>query len=148
MANTLTVKTGYTEGVTTRSDGFTPVVCKRFDAASLGIAANAQVVALKVPEGCILRYVIIDVKTVGTGTLAVGSHVGGLADTGITTATTTYSSSSPADLTALGKTLYTPSAAIVAASHYIVITPSAAQAAAVFEVTAIVDVFDVEAYAG
>lgn len=144
MANTLTVKTGFTSGVTSRSSGFAPCIAKTFDMVKLPMAANAQVVAFKVPKGSILKRIIVDVKKVGSaGTLAVGTHVGGLSDSGITTAPTTYTDAAPVDMEVLGKTLFSPTAAIVAADHFVVVKPSAAQAAAVIEITAIVDVFDV-----
>jgi hypothetical protein len=146
MANTLTKIDTYTAGITVRSGGFTPVVVNRFDASKVPIAANAEVVALKVPEGSILRHIIVDVKVVAAaGTLGIGRHVGGLSDAGVTTTPTTYSDQTPFDLTVLGKTLYSPTAAIVAANHFLVFKSSAAQAACVFEITAVVDVFDLDA---
>ena len=147
MANTLTVKTGYSKGVTLRSGGFTPVVTRYFKTTLDGIAANAQIAALALPTGSILRHLIVDVKKPGAGTLAVGKHTGGLNDPAANTVTNTYSASTPIDLTAVGKTLYSPAAALTAADTYVVVTPNAAQAVAEFEVTAIVDVFDVSAYA-
>jgi hypothetical protein len=146
MSNTLTKKDTYTAGITVRSGGFTPVVTNRFEAGKDPIAANAEVVALKVPEGSILRHIIVDVKVpAAAGTLGIGRHVGGLNDTGVTTAPTAYSDQTPLDLTVAGKTLYSPTEAIVAANHFLVFKSSAAQAACVFEVTAVVDVFDLVA---
>lgn len=147
MANTLTVTTDYTAGVPGRCDGFTPVIDKHFDASKVGIAAAAQIVAFKVPEGSIVRHVIVNVKTAGVGTLHVGKHVGGLSDSAITTDPDFYTASTPVDLTAVGKTMCAaPTAALVLADHYVVVLPSAANTSAVFDVIAVVDVFDVDAY--
>lgn len=147
MANTLTVKTNYAAGVTAFSEGFTPIVKKRLDASELGIDANAVVVALKVPEGSVLRSVVIDVKTAGAAqsTVKVGTHIGAL------TAGTTDSDAFSGDgtnlaLDALGKTVYTvaiASRAVAAADTYIVLEFDAAQSAAVLDVIAIADIFDV-----
>lgn len=150
MANTLTVTTGYTEGVSVQCDGFTPVIKKHFDTSVVGMAANAEIVALKVPEGSILRHVIIDVKTAGTADVHVGNHIGNLTSSAITTDPDAYTGSETGDeidLAILGKTLIaSPTAAIVAADHYIVVKPLAAESAAVFDIIAVVDVFDVAAY--
>lgn len=147
MANTLTVIKDYTSGVSSTCDGFTPTVQKHFDASQVEIAAAAQIVALQVPKGSIIRGIVVDVKTAGVGTLHVGTHVGGLSDAGVTTAPTTYSGEDAVDLTAVGKTLVkSPTAALTPADHFVVVNPSAKNASAVFDVYAIVDVFDVDAY--
>lgn len=145
MANTLTVKTNYAAGVTAFSEGFTPIVKKRLDASEIGIAANAVVVALKVPEGSVLRSVVIDVKTAGVGAVKVGTHIGALS-AGATDSDAFSGSGTDLALTATGKTLYTvaiASRAIAAADTYIVLEFTAAESAAVLDVIAIVDVFDV-----
>lgn len=147
MANNLTVKTNYTAGITTRSEGFTPIVCKHFDASKLGIAANAVVVALKVPEGSVLRALVVDVKTAGLGAVKVGNHVGALS-AGATDSDLYSGSGTDLDITATGKKLYTvaiASRAVAAADTYIVLEFTAAESAAVLDVSAIVDVFDVDA---
>lgn len=145
MANTLTVTTAYTAGITTNSEGFTPVVTKHFDASKLAIAANAVVVALKVPEGSILRHVIVDVKTAGLGAVKLGNHVGALS-AGDTDSDLYSGSGADIALTATGKTLTSPAAAAIAAADtYIVLEFTAAEAALVLDVTAIVDVFDLAA---
>lgn len=145
MANTLTVTTAYTAGITTNSEGFTPVVTKHFNASKLAIAANAVVVALKVPEGSILRHVIVDVKTAGLGAVKLGNHVGALS-AGDTDSDLYSGSGADIALTATGKTLTSPAAAAIAAADtYIVLEFTAAEAALVLDVTAIVDVFDLAA---
>ena len=145
MANTLTVTTGYSAGVQLNSEGFTPVVTKHFDASKIGIAANAVVVALKVPEGSILRHIIVDVKTAGLGAVKVGNHVGALS-AGDTDSDLYSGSGTDLALTATGKTLYSPAAAAIAAADtYIVLEFTAAESALVLDVTAIVDVFDLAA---
>ena len=149
MANTLTVTTAYSAGITTNSEGFTPVVTKHFDASKLAIAANAVVVALKVPEGSILRHVIVDVKTVGVGAVKVGNHVGALT-VGDTDSDLYSGNGTDIALTSTGKTLKTvaiANRAITAADTYIVLEFTAAEAAAVIDVTAIVDVFDLASVA-
>ena len=147
MANTLTVKTNYAAGVTAFSEGFTPIVKKRLDASELGIAANAVVVALKVPEGSVLRSVVIDVKTAGVAqsTVKVGTHIGALT-AGATDSDAFSGSGTNLALDALGKTVYTvaiASRAVAAADTYIVLEFDAAQSAAVLDVIAIADIFDV-----
>jgi len=147
MANTLTVKTNYTAGIITRSEGFTPIVAKHFDASKVGIAANAVVVALKVPEGSVLRALVVDVKTAGLGAVKVGNHVGALS-AGATDSDLYSGAGTNISLTATGKTLYTvpiASRAVAAADTYIVLEFTAAESAAVIDVSAIVDVFDVDA---
>lgn len=146
MANTLTVKTNYAAGVTAFSEGFTPIVKKRLDASELGIAANAVVVALKVPEGSVLRSVVIDVKTAGVAqsTVKVGTHIGALSAGA--TDSDAFSGVTNLALDALGKTVYTvaiASRAVAAADTYIVLEFDAAQSAAVLDVIAIADIFDV-----
>lgn len=146
MANTLTVITNYAAGIITRSEGFTPIVAKHFDASKLAIAANAVVVALKVPEGSILRSIVVDVKTAGLGAAKVGNHVGALS-AGDTDSDLYSGSGTDLALTATGKTVYTVAIAdraAAAANTYIVLEFTAAESAAVIDVSAIVDVFDVE----
>jgi len=145
MANTLTVKTDFVEGISVGCDGFSPVVRKRFDTSVLGMAANAQIVAFKVPEGCIIRHVIVDVKTAGTATIYVGSHIGAL--TAGDTDPEDYTSGDVINLATPGKHIVeSPAVAIIAANHYVVVNPQAAESAAVFDVLAVVEVFDVDAY--
>jgi hypothetical protein len=147
MANTLTVKTSYTAGISTNSEGFCPCVKKHFDASKLGIAANAVVVALKLPEGSILKHIVVDVKTAGTGTIYVGNHIGATT-TGVgTTTANAYNGGATINLATLGKTLTTPTAVLVAADTFIVLTFSAAEAAVVFDVIAVVEVIDLDAVA-
>jgi hypothetical protein len=149
MANTLTVTTAYTAGITTNSEGFTPVVTKHFDASKVGIAANAVVVALKVPQGSVLRAVVLDVKTAGVGAVKLGNHVGAL-NAGDTDSDLYSGSGTDIALTSTGKTLKTvaiASRAITAADTYIVCEFTAAESAAVIDVTAIVDVFDLASVA-
>ena len=148
MANTLTVTTDYTAGITLNSEGFTPVVTKHFDASKVGIAANAVAVALKVPEGSVLRAVVVDVKTAGVGAVKVGNHVGEL--TAGATDSDLFSGDTNLDITSTGKTVYTvaiASRAITAANTFIVLEFTAAETAAVIDVHAIVDVFDLASVA-
>jgi hypothetical protein len=147
MANTLTVKTDFVEGISVGCDGFSPVVRKRFDTSVLGMAANAQIVAFKVPEGCIIRHVIVDVKTAGTATVHVGSHIGALTAGGGDTDPDDYTPGGAINLATPGKHIAeSPAVAIIAANHYVVVNPQAAESAAVFDVLAVVEVFDVDAY--